>query len=65
MGFLELLTIVFVVLKAVGVVDWSWWVVFSPVALAAVLYISWFLVATSFLKNAEKRMFKVFDDDRW
>lgn len=30
MGFLEVLTIVFVVLKLVGVIGWSWWFVLSP-----------------------------------
>jgi hypothetical protein len=30
-GFLGLLTIVFVILKATGFLDWSWWWVFSPV----------------------------------
>jgi hypothetical protein len=30
MGFLETLTIVFVVLKLTDVVAWSWWMVFSP-----------------------------------
>lgn len=30
-GFPGLLTIAFVVLKLCGVIDWSWWWVFSPV----------------------------------
>ena len=30
MGFLETLTIVFIVLKLTDVVAWSWWAVFSP-----------------------------------
>ena len=29
-GLSSVLTIVFVVLKLVGVIDWSWWWVFSP-----------------------------------
>ena len=29
-GFTGLLTIVFVVLKLIGVIDWSWWWVLSP-----------------------------------
>ena len=28
--FLELLTIVFIVLKLLGIISWSWWVVTSP-----------------------------------
>jgi hypothetical protein len=29
-GFFDLLTIAFVVLKLVGVIDWSWWLVIAP-----------------------------------
>lgn len=39
MGFLEVLTIVFVILKATGNLDWSWWLVFSPELAAGVLYL--------------------------
>jgi len=30
MGFLETLTLVFIVLKLTDVIVWSWWAVFSP-----------------------------------
>jgi hypothetical protein len=30
-GFLGLLTIVFIVLKLTGVIAWSWWWVLSPI----------------------------------
>ena len=30
LGLCSVLTIVFVVLKATKVIDWSWWLVFSP-----------------------------------
>ena len=39
MGFAEVLTIVFVVLKATGHLDWSWWLVFAPEMAAGVLYL--------------------------
>ena len=39
MGFTELLTIDFVILKCHGKIDWSWWLVFLPEMIAAVLYI--------------------------
>ena len=31
MGLLEILLIVFVILKLVGTIDWSWWWVLSPI----------------------------------
>lgn len=30
-GFVGLLTIVFITLKLTGYIDWSWWLVLSPV----------------------------------
>ena len=40
MGFLETLTVVFIVLKLTEVVAWSWWAVFSPIwAGYAVLFV--------------------------
>lgn len=33
MGFLDVLTIVFVILKLVGVINWSWWMVLLPTLL--------------------------------
>ncbi len=36
-GFVGLLTIVFIVLKLVGVIEWSWWWVLSPVWICGAL----------------------------
>ena len=36
-GFTGLLTIVFVVLKLLGKIDWSWWWVLSPLWITAAL----------------------------
>lgn len=61
MGLLEVLTIVFVVLKLVGVIAWSWWVVFSPLLVAVGIYVLWVaIVGFSFLgmnKKLKKRKF--------
>ena len=39
MGFTEVLTIIFVLLKAFGVITWSWWIVFLPEIIAIAIYI--------------------------
>lgn len=39
MGVAEILTIIFVILKIVGAVDWSWWLVFLPEIIAGGIYI--------------------------
>ena len=40
MGFCELLTIVFIVLKLVGVISWSWWLVLLPEIIAILFYVA-------------------------
>lgn len=46
MGLLEVLTIVFVVFKLVGVIDWSWFLVLLPEFIAIGLYLFWFACVT-------------------
>jgi hypothetical protein len=41
MGILELLTIVFVVLKLCGVIGWSWWLVLLPEIISIAGFIAW------------------------
>ena len=58
MGFLELLTVVFVVLKLLGVIDWAWWLVLLPIMIVVVLYIAlliWHLVVSHGLKKEMKK----------
>lgn len=38
MGFIELLTLIFVILKLTGFIAWSWWAVLSPLLVSAVIY---------------------------
>lgn len=45
-----LLTIIFVVLRLCGVIAWSWWWVFSPLWITAILVII-YLVLEIFIKD--------------
>lgn len=45
MGILETLTVIFIVLKLLGVIDWSWWLVWAPMYPALTLYILIILAA--------------------
>ena len=38
-GFSGLLTIVFIVLKLLGAITWSWWWVLSPIWISALLVV--------------------------
>ena len=47
MGFLETLTIVFIVLKLTEVIAWSWWMVFSPMLVGyAIIFIGAIIIAS-------------------
>jgi hypothetical protein len=48
MGFLETLTIVFIVLKLTDVVAWSWWAVFSPMLVGyAIIFLGAVIIAAT------------------
>ena len=51
MGFTEVLTIVFIVLKLLGVISWSWWLVLLPEILAVVVYA--IMVISALVVNAK------------
>lgn len=43
-GFTGLLTIVFIILKLIGKIDWSWWWVLSPLWLTFILCMLGFIL---------------------
>lgn len=61
MGFTEILTIIFVLLKVFGVVSWAWWVVFLPEIIAVVIYLIVFICGLIGVGKANKTMKKHFD----
>lgn len=60
MGFTEVLTIIFIVLKLLGVISWSWWLVLLPEILAfavyAIMVISAVAVNVKAYRNIQKSM---------
>lgn len=47
MGFLELLTLVFIVLKLTGAIDWSWLFVLMPLVVSLVIYAAFVTVGVA------------------
>ena len=43
-GFFGLLTIVFVTLKLIGYLDWSWWLVLAPMWLGLVVILVFLVI---------------------
>lgn len=52
-GFVGLLTILFIGLKLTGHIDWSWWWVLSPIWIVASIII--FLIAVIGISSAVRR----------
>lgn len=54
MGLLEALTLIFIVLKLMGYIDWSWFWVLSPTIFAIVIYVA-LLLGLVTLSNKKPR----------
>ena len=61
MGLLEVLTIVFVVLKLLGVIAWSWWLVFLPLIIAVGIYVIVFVLNVLFFVKMKREIDREFD----
>lgn len=55
LSFFNILTIIFVVAKILGFINWSWWLVFTPTFLCIGIYILVFIfvVIYAVLENKE------------
>lgn len=63
MGFTEVLTIIFVVLKIFGIISWSWWLVFLPEIIALAFYSILIIASLLGFRKTKKKFDKAFDDD--
>jgi len=50
-GFTGLLAIVFIVLKLIGTIDWSWWWVLSPLWIVPLLVIIIFIMIMAIINK--------------
>ena len=56
MGILEVLTLIFIVLKLCGVIAWSWWLVLLPEIIGLILYLIVGIGITITGKKISKKM---------
>ncbi|MEF2836039.1 MAG: transmembrane Fragile-X-F protein [Clostridia bacterium] len=74
MGFTEVLTIVFIVLKLIGIINWSWILVLLPEIIAVLIYLVVILInfmsyrslskeVKAIRKRVNERMEKQYDKD--
>ena len=62
-GFVGLLTIVFITLKLIGKIDWSWWWVLSPIwiscSFTALIVLTVFLIPRQLKKRRRNKFRRV------
>jgi hypothetical protein len=46
MGFVQILTLIFITLKLTNYIDWSWWWVFSPISINFFFLILYYVFTT-------------------
>jgi membrane protein YdbS with pleckstrin-like domain len=63
-GFVGLLTIVFITLKLTNFITWSWWWVLSPVWLFVCLLIVVALIAVKFVNSSNEDIQRIIQDLR-
>lgn len=56
MGFTEVLTIVFIVLKLIGIINWSWILVLLPEIIAVSIYIIVILINFIYYRSLNKEV---------
>lgn len=62
MGITEILTIIFVILKLLGKIQWSWILVLLPEIIGAVIYVAVAVIHLCVVHSAEKAITKKFRD---
>lgn len=62
MGFTEILTIIFIVLKLLGVITRAWWVCLLPEIIAGVLYVIVVVAQLVAIYKTHKSIKKHFDE---
>lgn len=62
MGFTEVLTIVFIVLKLLGVISWSWWLVCLPEIIAVAFYLIIIIGQIVTINKTRKEIMKIHKD---
>lgn len=54
MGFCEILTVIFVICKLLGVISWSWWLVLLPEFIALGFYLIIFIAQAVIIFSEDK-----------
>ena len=54
-GFAGLLTIVFIVLKLLGKIEWSWWWVLSPIWISVLIVVATVVIGATIVTNKIER----------
>ena len=62
MGFTEVLTIVFIVLKLINIINWNWFLVLLPEIIAIVIYVIVVIIILIQYRSINKQFKKMKND---
>ena len=54
-GFLDLLSILFIALKLIGIITWTWWWILSPISIPTIIALIGIFVKSKGGSLSEKR----------
>lgn len=63
MGVCEILTIIFIVLKVLGVIQWNWFLVLLPEIIACVIYLIFIIQACRLNSQIRKELKEFWEDE--
>ena len=63
-GFSDILLVVFIVLKLVGTIDWSWWWVLSPLWISVIMWLIIYVCCEAYVAREESEFTKR-RKDKW
>lgn len=61
MGFTEILTIIFIVLKLLNIIDWNWFLVLLPEIIALTIYLIVVIIGIFQYRNINKKFKRMKD----
>lgn len=61
MGFTEVLTIIFIVLKLLNIIDWNWFLVLLPEIIALTIYLIVVIIGIFQYRNINKKFKRMKD----
>lgn len=65
MSFLSVVGLMFIILKVIGVITWSWWLVLLPIIIGAVIWVTLSIALFVTLEVHGREEIKEEEEEEW